>query len=138
MKRSMKESYSKVAIEAITDKSQCAALLPTASMTIGTGMGCVMRKTATTITKPSKTSLPALQPLVSQLSDLNSLSLRELRAIAVVKAKAEDIPTTAIQQGTKGWNKAKLVAFLESSITTDQLQDESDCESACNNDPLLA
>lgn len=32
MKHSMKESYSKVAIEAITDKSQCSALFPTVSV----------------------------------------------------------------------------------------------------------
>ena len=119
MKRSMKESYSKVAIEAITDKSQHAALLPTASVTIGTGMGDVMRKTATTITKPSKSLVPAQHPLGSQVSGLNSKALRELRVLAVAQAKKEGIPTTAIHQGIEGWNKAKILAYLEHSTNAD-------------------
>ncbi len=81
-----------------------------------------MRKTATTITKPSISLVPTLQ----HCECLKSKALPELRALAVAKAKKENIPTTPIQQGTHGWNKAKIVAFLEPSTTTDQLQVEVD------------
>lgn len=82
-----------------------------------------MHKTATTVTPSSKTPLPVLQHCECHNS---KALLPELRALAVVKAKTEGIPTTPIQQGTNGWNKAKLVAFLEQPTTTDQLQVEVD------------
>lgn len=96
-----------------------------------------MRKTTSTITEPSISLVPALQPLGSQESGLKSMALPEIRSLAVIKAKKEGIPTTAIQQGTDGWNKAKLVAFLESSITTDQLQDESDQHHDIDKHPIV-